>query len=146
MKRNTIVVKKGLHPQNYSLIDDIQRTINTEKGWFTLGVIVLAKENDDLDVVVRTNNNYIDQGIFSIFDAFKHAQEEANLSVNFKSYTNNGEKNASVDGIVFSYKDVETANLVLECERTASAVTQQLKTVITVYRDGNKRILTLEKN
>jgi hypothetical protein len=139
---NTIIVNKGLHPENYTLIEDIQRNLNNSEGWFTLGITSLAMENKDLDMVVHTNHNYIDQGMFSVFDAFKYVNEDQNVSVNFKSYVNNGVENPQVDDVTFSYND-DDSEIVIECVRTADDIFQTLKTVVMVYRAGNKRTITL---
>lgn len=141
--RTTILVHKGLHPGNATLITEVQKYINMNHGWFTLTCLLIGKENEDLEIEMSTNHNYIDQGSYFIFDDLKQIGEKFPeiVKIKFNRYTNNGQEEKSFGDVLFNKGD-DDANLIVDVDRTANAETQKLKTVFTFYRDGNKRVLT----
>lgn len=145
MDPSLIIVKKGLHPANYDVVPDIHKTINTSNAWFELGVTLIAKENEDLDMnVVCGTVSYLDQGSYFIFDTIKDLNKytNMNLTICFRNLYINGAKQTHFGDVSFQDDvDIEDANIVLDVRRDANVEKEELKYVYTVYRDGNKRTL-----
>lgn len=154
-KMTTTMVVDGIHPGNYDIVPDIVKFINRPKGWEFLTTILVAKENENCTVTLKTISGYIDQGLYIILDFLNEVVSgfENIGNVCFHSFYENGSQRKNLDEHVFNFIENPQGdpdiNVIVDIERNANFEEQKLILTVIILRrnpdtrEFNKRTLTV---